>query len=626
MVCYSGFWHGKWSAGAAATLTLFALGCGGGGSDSTVTVSGKVTYTRRSLAKDATTGIPTGLNASYDDAQIARGVQVRAIKAEEEDMGDGTTKIAYLIAGTTYTDSDGKYSLSVPKDVNCFIEVLSIAGTASSRATRILSDASTDISAIDSSANPSAEDCTLYSLREGLDGNTSSDPLYATKSSGGATVNFNVTENTRWWITATPMALVGSDNTKSPFPQLESTPTGSRVMGIVDSIYTFRDVYGDPTPGGSLDLFYRPSKTDDPRGSFVDYSDASRYYGSIRANGNDDAWDESIIFSLCARNALYSHTTVTPYPPSAQQLPMDTAGLARRTGLDPAHALIDGMPYGMAASLLQSPYLADTNGSSLVAYRDIRDLAGLAPDSGSGAYSAPAIAALSWDFLLKANKLSSDTPTSWSSIDTESLRRFFTLKVPQDSDSLPTDTASIYKQLLRLQESQGSTDTVDLDAIFTDSVLQASVADFGLTWPRPTLEDSYLLDWGTDPSGNVASLIFNMDSAHFDPLSAAFPNLSRGEIAHARFLLSKDTLYTVTLTAPGLPSGAAVEFKIWDSSGQYQTITLSGPATSLAKDVMLNGDSTSLQYIPVHIRLKTGSLATAIDPVTVAVNLAVKAE
>ncbi len=614
MVCFKGFWHGKCAGAAVATLAFLTLACSGGDS-SNVTVSGKVTYTRCALAKNASTGIPSGL-ATEGSAQAARGVRVRAIEAKDE----GTT--TYLVASTTYTDEYGNYSLSVEKGVPAFIEVQSIAGTSSTEPIRIVSGTDATIK------DTVAADCTLYSLRKALDGTSDTgNSIHATASSGNVTVNFAATSSTPWWIAASP------DQTAAKFEALLNTTTkdttlgisvGSRVLGIIDSIYTFTDVYGDPTPGGSLDLFYRPNMADDTQGSFVDYSDASRYYGALRANANDDAWDESIIFMLCARNALYSHTTVTPYTPPSDQLPLDATGLARKTGLDPIHALIDGMPYGMATSLLQSPYLADTNGSSLVTYRDIRDLTDLNAD----AYSAPAIAALSWDLLIKANKLSSDTPSAWSSIDTESLRRFFTLKVPVDSDSYPTDTANIYKQLLRLQEGTSSGDTVNLKAIFTDTVLTNTVGTYGLEWPRPSSEDEYffLQDWGTDPSGAMSALNFNLSSAHVDPVTAAFPNLSKGEIAHAGFLLSKDTLYTVTISAPDLPSGASLELQIRDSSGQYQTITLTN-ATSISTDVMLDGDPDTLKYIPVHIRLKTDGTITdtaAIPSLGVTVKLTVK--
>jgi len=604
MVCFKGLWRGHWAAATTASLALVALGCGG--SKDTITVSGKVTYTRRPLTKDAS-GVPQGLSSSYGSAQIARGVKVRAIEADVQDLDDGTTQTAYIIAGSTFTDEYGKYSLSVPKDTACFIELQSIAGTSSTNALRIVADESADltnISATDSVDSP------LYSLRKALDGTSdTTDPVHATQN--GSSVNFDVTDSTRWWLAPNPMELVKSAT-------LESSATGSRVLGIADSIYTFIDVYGDPTPGGTLDLFYRPTKNDDSRGSFVDYTDASRYYGSLRAKTNDDAWDESIIFMLCARNALYSHTTVTPYTPPSDQLPFDTTGLARKTGLEPVHALIDGLPYGMAASLLQSPYLADTTDSAITV-RDIRSVDTLE----KSAYSAPSIAALSWDLLIKANKLT-DTYASWSSIDTESLRRFFTLKVPTDSNSYPSDTASVYYQLKRLEEGQSSSDTVDLDNIFTDDVLTAMVQSYGLDWPRPATLDSFLQDWTTDPEGNMPTLHLNMDSAHLDA-TGVFPNLSKGEIAHARFLLTKDVLYTLTLSASELPTGASLELKIIDSSAQYQTITLSG-TTSLSQDLMMDGNADTLKYIPVHIRLKTDStVTTAIDPITVTVNLAVKA-
>lgn len=626
MVCFKGFLHGKWGCAAAAALALLTLACGGSKDSSTATASGKVTYTRRPLA--TVNGVPTGLSGSYNAAQAARGVLVRAIAVKTEKLNDGSSSTAYLSLGYTYTDEYGNYSLSVPKDTPCFIEVQSIAGTGSTKAIRILSDADTDLA--DISSGTDSADCTLYSLRKALDGSSStSNPVLATQSSGKVTVNFAVDSSTKWWIAPASVPTT----TNALLASQESTATGSRILGIIDSIYTFADVYGDPTPGATLDLFYRPTMEDDSRGSFVDYSDASRYYGSLRANANDDAWDEAIIFMLCARNALYSHTKVSPYTPPSDQLPLDTAGLGRKTGLNQVHALIDGMAYGMAASLLKSPYLADTTGDgSTCTYLNLSALktSGL----GMDAFSAPGIAALSWDLLIKANttpyggKLTSDTYSEWSKIDSEGLRRFFTLAIPGDSSARPTDTASVYKQLLRLQEDPSSGDTIDLNNIFTDSVLASMVTPYGLTWPRPAVPASYLLDWGTDPdtsSKTIDAFQMDMASAHADA-SGTFPNLSKGEIVRAKFLLTKDVLYTFEVTlSSSLPAGTTIEISLVDASGQYQTFEISGSGGVVTDSLMLDGDSTTPKFIPVNFRLKTGSRTTIVDPVTVSVSLVPRA-
>jgi len=613
MVCIKGSWLARLTGGGAVILACLTLACGGGGSKSTVTVDGKVTYARRSIAKNAE-GVPTGLNATPDAPQVARGVHVRAIEAKEQTLDNGNTTVAYVIASSAFTDEYGKYSLSVPKDVPCFVEVQSVSGPSTYNSVRIVSDKLATLEP--AYAGTASVDCTLYSLRKGLDG-SSGTALPFTKTQGGVTVDFAVDESTSWWLASNPIDLA-TDATKVT---LEASPTGSRILGILDSIYTFTNVYGDATPGGTLDLFYRPGISE-TAGSYVNYSDTTHYFGSLRGNpANDDAWDEAIIFLLCGRNALYSHATVTPYAPPSDQLPVvaldaETGlhpALVRKTGLDPAHALIDGLPYGMAASLLKSPYLADTINATTATVRDIRDLGNLEKD----AYSAPGIAALSWDLLLKANALT-DLPASWSSIDRASLHRFFTLTVPVDASARPVDTASVYKQLLRLKESNSASDTVTLKNIFTDSVLTAMVTPYNLTWPQP-VSASYLLDWGKDPDGDF-HLRLNMDSAHADP-DGTFPNVSVGEIVHAKFLMTKDAMYRLRVATPGLvASGATLEIKIMDASG-YQTRTVSLDDETVLDTLWLKGDPTTFKYIPVHIRLQTGSLTAPLAPLEVTVSL-----
>lgn len=610
MVRFKGFWHGMSAATLAVALGVLHFACGGGGgSESTVTVTGKVTYTRRSLVKDGN-GVPTGLNTSYDAAQIARGIKVRAIKAKTEKV-DGVSTLVYKTVSTTFTSSEGKFTLSIPKDAECFVEIQSVAGTSSTQPIRLVADEDTDLADI-ASGTPT-EDCKIYALRKALNGNSdTSNPVLTSKLSADATINFAIDASTQWWIAPATLSQV-EDAT------LEDSPTGSRIPAIADSIYTFMNAFGDPTPGASLDLFYRPGMADDPRGSFVDCSDSSRYYGSLRATGNDDAWDESIIFMLCGRNALQSHTSVSPYTFPASQLPIASSTLVAHTGLHPVQALIDGLPYAMAASLLRSPYLADTQGSALADLRDIREITGLE----TGAHSAPGIAALGWDLLLKANGLSAaSAPSTWSDIKTKTLRKLFALEIPVDTNSRPVDTASIYKQLLRLQETKTDNDPIDLEAIFTDAVLTDMVAPYGLEWPRPASGSgsTFLKDLGTDPEGDFP-IVMDMASAHALP-DGTFPNRSLGEINYAKFLLSKDTLYELSATvSPALPDGASLEIKIKDASGQLLTTTLRNGGGLVSDSLMLDGNATTYTYIPVYLRLKTGDLTTPLASRTVTLSL-----
>nr|WP_320132847.1 hypothetical protein [uncultured Holophaga sp.] len=598
---------------ALAIATGALLTSCGGGSKDTATIKGTVTYTRRSLTTDSD-GIPTGLSTSYGSAQVARGVRVRLYEADEQ-TGESGTEVVYKIYSTAFTDDDGVYSVTAPKDEACFVQLESVAGTSSTNTIRLVADTSVDLSDID--AGTAIADRPLYALRKTPAGTSSTtDPLLTTTVSGGSTVNFAIDSSTYWWKVPASADLATEAS-------LESSPTGSRLPAIMDSIYAFYDIYGDPTPGGSLDLFYRPTLSDDDRGTFVDCSDTNQLYGSIRANQNDDAWDASIIYMLCARNALYSHTTVTPFPFQAKQLPLDSTGVARSVGLNPVHAMLNGFPYGMAATLLQSPYLADTtDDGSLVEYHDIRDISSMDKD----AFSSPSLAALSWAIFLKANKITTDSVSTWSNLDEESLYRFFNLRIPTDSDSHAADTASIYKQLTRLQESKSSSDSVDLESIFTDTVLTNLVSDYGLTWPRPSSgsEASFLLDWGTDPSGDY-TLTMGQESAVADA-DGTFPNFSKDEIKHARFLMSMDALYELSVAiSPALPDGASLQLKIQDASAQLLTGTVTGSGGTITDSLMLDGNADTPTYIPVYLRLLTGSLTDKLDNRTVTVTFTKRA-
>jgi len=127
------------------------------------------------------------------------------------------------------------------------------------------------------------------------------------------------------------------------------------------------------------------------------------------------------------------------------------------------------------------------------------------------------------------------------------------------------------------------------------------VTPFGLSWPQPTTA-TYMKDWGTDPNGTF-TLYLDMDSAQVDPQTGSYPNLSKGELYHARILMSKDALYQLGSTVSGLPSGGSVEVKIWTASGSYNTYTISADGSqTLDASLMLAGNATTTKAVPVHVR------------------------
>ncbi len=582
--------------GAAALCLALAPGCKGktstGVPDGSLLVSGKVTYTRVPLAVDAN-GVPKGLetDATKFTSLPARGVQLRFYQSVQETAPDGSKVSVWKTAtADTVTDSTGAYSATVPKDTLIFVELLS---RSSSGNIRLLADPSgLGASTLTASERP------LYLLRKGLDGSApEGNKAPATKASGNVTVDFTVGLQDKWWIGLPSTVLVDS-------VVRETEGTGSRVLGILDSIYTWTSTYGRAVPedGHSLDLHYRPGISES-RGSFVEYDKtvyplafdgvSLHYFGSLRGgSANDDAWDEGVLFPLLARNYLANQWALAPAPVGQ-----------RLTNLSPDLAMAEGFSDAMAANLLKSPYLADTAGAGATS-RDIRDLSALGSDQKSP-YSAPAIAALAWELILKANgQASPGTSAGWASINPVAMTRFFFLLFPKGTDGTTIiDTFSVYSQLARLSEAKASTDPVDLAAIFPSSVLTPLLAPFGVTWPRPTAlpYSGFLLDWGTDPNtatSPIPPMTFTMAKAV--KVGTVFPNASQGELAYAKFLLTKDTAYSFSVqTQPAsLPAGTTLELYL-----PYTGKTFVFNGTTAAQRLPLIGNSTTPVFYWVRVRL-----------------------
>lgn len=631
-------------SGAMIMLALAALstGCHKKASLATddksyVTVSGVVTYTRVPMRTDSATGVPLGLetDSTKFTTPVARQILVRFFQQKEEKAADGTVSKVWLPGGTATTTDEGKWSMSIEKDSVGFIQLESSYEVPGSTSVQIFSD---------------PVDCGLpvasrytYAIRKGFDGTpgTLTAPLPVTKASSSLTLDFKVGLDDAWltvpqaWWSPAPGAT---------FRPMESVTAGSRILAILDDCYTMYSNYGTAAPsGGPLALHYRPGVTN-ARGTFVEY-DRDLYPGSIWSGGGytfhyaygavrggtpgdastDDAYHQGATLVLLARNSLTNSTSGT-----VGQRPVGKAS----TALSPDVALLEGFADAMAATILKTPYLT-SGGPGGLSVRDIRDLSDL-PASQVSLYSARAIAALAWELTLKARAIAAPgTPTQWSAITVSTLARFYAPLLVKDTNSLyPIDTANLYTQVGRLQESLISGEPVDLKAIFTDAVLTPLLASYNVAWPRPkdgTGNVIYLMDdWGTDPDSlakPLPSLSFDMALAQRVPVfdgttvQDLFPDCGYAQVRYVRFLMDKDVQYNLWYTAvPALPANAVLE--VYNDS-TLGTSTVTFPASEPGKVIgmTMRGSSTAdiTQYHALRFRLKSPD--TRIPPTTLTFHL-----
>ncbi len=584
-------------------------------------LTGTVTYTRIPLAKDAN-GVPTGLMDSTVASNLqtlpARGVMVVAFQNTEQTQPDGSTTPVWVMAASGYTDSNGSYSLKVPNSKPVMVEVLSTFAGGDGNPISLIADPAGIGSTVP------VEERLRYALRKALDGSApAGNPAPSSMPSGADTsVNFTVGLTDPWWLIN---PAVNSQTQAAPFIDqavLETTlpgrtvGTGSRILAIGDSIATFVAAYGHASPGEPVDLHYAPGLSD-VRGSFIEYDPAvyplanvmnsSTYvltqhaFGSLQGGTNDDAWDESVIFRLMARNFLFGAIRTRTFGMTADPLYPQSAPL---THLSPDQALVEGLSDAMAATLLQSPYLADTEGTTLATpLVDIRDLSGLTPDQLSP-YSAPAIRALAWALTLKANGITAPgTATDWAKITPAVTARFFAAPAYPSSLTYETEPLNLFSQIGRLQEPKNATEPVDLAAVFTDPALTPLLAPFGVPWPRPSSGPlaAFATSWGADPNTLAAPLPpFPFSMANAVQVRGSYPNLSPGEVAYAGFTLSADRAYTLTVTAsPALANTAQLELMM--PSFQASPIFFTGSGGS--QRVVLTGNATTPVFQPVRLRL-----------------------
>lgn len=632
----------------AAALLLLALACKGksdettAASAKTATISGTVTYKRVPLAKGAD-GLPTGLVDAGVEANLqnlpARGVQVRAFQKVEQTTPDGAKVLVWIKAGQAWTDASGKFAMLVNnKDRLTMVEVHSTFGGGAHEINVVGEPTGLD------STTP-ALDRLHYALRKAVDGSAPANVNAPTSMlSGDITVDFSVGLNDEWWLINPAYNLSNGEAPLVDQAVLETTVagrtpglgTGSRILGIGDTIADVVLKYGNASPGAVLDLHYWPGRSE-TRGSYVEYDRSRfpqaydsyagvfRYFGSLRGgSANDDAWDEGVILPLMTRNtfvaALANRTFSVPlnplFPPAAA-LP----------DLAPEMARIEGLVEVMAANLLKSPYLADTQGTGLASpLKDVRDLTGVDPIQRNP-YSAPALRAFAWEVVLKANSLPSPgTPSDWTKINPLAAARFFLTPTAftngaTDSTARDKEPFNIYTQIPRLQEAKGSAEPVDLAAIFTNEALTTLAAPFGLPWPRPTTGAyaSFLADWGTDPNGATTPLApVALSMAKAVQVDGAYPNLSQGEVFYAGFNLSADKRYTLSVTiSPALASGAGIDL---DLPRALRTFTFTGSGGTTEAFVLPMNASTAPYYHPVRLRMKSPGAIQPDVSVTVSFN------
>lgn len=553
----------------------------------TATISGKVTYVRIPLLNDAN-GVPTGLETNSTNFKVlpVRGALVRVYQAKDETNPDGTkTRVWVLSTPSALTDSTGAYSATVSQGADTFVEVTTLYQV-SNQQVRLIADPD----GINSSLPQSQR--ILYSARKGADGTAPvGNPTPGTKVTANVTLNFDVGLNDKLWLSP-------SNGIQPTSAVLEPSATGSRPFAIGDSIYGFGAIYlSGFSLSNVLDMHYRPGISE-TRGSFIEFDrskfplsydgGAGHFFGSLRGStSNDDAWDEGIIFPILGRYFLYLQGQTILFPPATPLL-----------DLAPNVALLEGLAPIMAANALKSPYLADTSGGT-IQIQDVRSLAGV-PLAKQTVYSTPTIRALGWELLLKANSIASPgTAATWSTINPAAMVRFFNLVSPADQ----TDISSIYQQLGRLKEAKSSTDPIDLTTIFTDATLATVTAPFQITWPRPTAAplSTFVTDWGSDPNNSTLG-IFPFSMANAVQVGGTYPNISEGEVAYARFALTKDTAYDVKVVGSNgpLPAGSTIELRFTFAS---LTFLFDGASSSQSFRVVLPGNTTTPTVNPVRIRL-----------------------
>jgi hypothetical protein len=237
---------------------------------------------------------------------------------------------------------------------------------------------------------------------------------------------------------------------------------------------------------------------------------------------------------------------------------------------------------------------------------DIRNLSGLT-SAQLTPYSAPALRALAWEIILKANSVASPgTPATWATLNSVTASRFFLSPSRTSTDGTrDAEPLNIYSQLPRLKEGKAAAEPVDLAAIFTDSALTTLTAPYGVPWPRPTSGTyaSFVANWGTDPNALTTPLApFTLSMAKAVQVRGSYPNLSEGEVLYSGFSLNADKRYVIGVAiSPALAAGAEL---VLDLPIIDRTFTFTGSGGTTPATV-LTVNTTAPVYHPVRVRLKS---------------------
>ena len=559
-----------------ALLLTATLGCGGkkgGGSSTSATaysISGKVTYDRIPLVRDAA-GLPVGLQtdpSKYELNKPARGIRVVLYKKLDVVDAAGVTQTFYQQADALGTAADGSYTFQAVEGGGSYmVEVQGavLIGTSPAQTFNLVAEP-------DGLASTKPVINRLhYCLRKALDGTlpptTPGANLVATSTLNGDTtgVDFHIGVNDTWYLADTSLDRSGSNGVaafaRSYSPAVgtaggyahagdrESTPTGSRVPAILDALYevgTYSTLSAlNVTPdgaGSTVDLHYRRGHSE-PGGTYLAWdrtqypeaqiydpvsgtlrptgvnagydpqSGAYRYFGTIRGDEavNDDAWDMAPVMLLAARAYFFNQISgFTWYRQPGFTSPNRLLPLQTPLAdLDPQLALMEGFPEALVAVLQKSPYLADTTAGG-VTITDIRDLSGI-PAATRKVTSAAFMRPLAWEIALKASGLPSPgTAADWANLKPAALFYFFSLGTPS---GFP-DTPSLYQQLSNLQTVTTSTTFPDVSGIFTNAAIQDLLANKlgvpanAIPWPRPATGDqsAFVANWGDTPNSTTTAL------------------------------------------------------------------------------------------------------------------------
>ncbi|MBS1767873.1 MAG: hypothetical protein JST05_10800 [Acidobacteria bacterium] len=590
------------------------------------------------MAKDAN-GVPLGLDTNPADLQTlpARGVAVGVYTFD-------TTRSQWFEKTKGYTDSNGHYSLKVPSGSTYVVELESSFSSSSS-----LGSSSANLLADPdglSSLLPISQRV-QYLLRKAPDGTaaTASSPLPVSLVNQGATytVDFAVDLSTQW-LTGVLDEGLGNSAPNFQNASFETGTTGSRPLAILDDLYEFSTTFGDPTFNGLLDLHYKQGHSE-TQGTYIEFDrlhwvhnavdlaydnkrGAERFLGSIQGGpSNDDAWDESVIFRMLGRSLIQGRMGVGPYVGTPFQLLPVQAPL---DGLTPDLAMVEGLPSALAANLLKSPYLADTDGTSALigAPTLVSDISSV-PAGDVGPYSARTIAALAWEITLKANGITSPgTTTEWANINPKAVSRLFLITTPTSTTTTGSVTTTtnlfsppnIYMQLRQLQKAKSSTEPVDLAGIFTDSVINTIAAPFNLPWPQPSTT-SFGQSWTSTVSGTLGptyeydgTLSMSSDTVQ---VNGVYPNASYKEMVFLGVSQTTDQSYQLMITPTGgYPANATIRVTVFAGTDTQAFDFNSGASGPYLITLPGNGSLTSPNRFPIMIRLLSPSTSQPDIPFT----------